>query len=482
MGGAQYVETPFAVDQEGVQSVPMPWDFPGGEVNDHFRALERASKNVWVEDGSLVQPERSMASEGTEILNRAMGQVVYSPHGVATLHQPFGQVRAHKAGHAGDRNFHKALVYRVSAQEYRRPGRFRLCSMDRILTVVGARPQFVKAAPLVAALRKRFEHILLHTGQHFDDAMSGAFFRELGIPKPQIDLGIAGGSHGAMTGAMLAAIEAALTRVKPSLVVVLGDTNSTLAGALAATKLHIPVAHVEAGLRSFDMKMPEEVNRRVTDHVSSLLFCPTRSAAANLAREGIRDGVVVVGDVMTDVLKKMKQPARAALRKMDLPRDFYFATVHRQENTDDRSRLEGILEGLGRLSYPVVLPLHPRTLSRLKKFKLSVPASIRTMGPVSYAQSLGLSLGARAVLTDSGGLQKEAFLLKKPCLTLRDTTEWTETLKGGANRLVGAKPESIVRAVRTIERNPPKVNPGVIYGDGRSAERIARTLKSYLDR
>ena len=174
--------------------------------------------------------------------------------------------------------------------------------MDRILTVVGARPQFVKAAPLVAALRKRFEHLLLHTGQHFDHAMSGAFFRELGIPKPQIDLGIAGGSHGAMTGAMLAAIEVALTRVKPSLVVVLGDTNSTLAGALAASKLHVPVAHVEAGLRSFDMKMPEEVNRRLTDHVSSLLFCPTRSAAANLAREGIRKGVFVVGDVMTDVL------------------------------------------------------------------------------------------------------------------------------------------------------------------------------------
>ncbi len=354
--------------------------------------------------------------------------------------------------------------------------------MHRILTVVGARPQFVKAAPLVAALRKRFEHLLLHTGQHFDDAMSGAFFRELGIPKPQIALGIAGGAHGAMTGAMLAGIEAALARVKPSLVVVLGDTNSTLAGALAASKLHIPVAHVEAGLRSFDMKMPEEVNRRLTDHVSSLLFCPTRSAAANLAREGIRKGVFVVGDVMTDLLKKMKQPARAALRKMDLPRDFYFATVHRQENADDRSRLQGILEALGRLPYPVVLPLHPRTLSRLKTFKLPVPPNIQTMGPVSYAQSLGLSLGARAVLTDSGGLQKEAFLLGKPCLTLRDTTEWTETLQGGANRLVGATPERIIRAVQTIEKNPPEVNPGVIYGDGRTAERIARSIKSYLDR
>ncbi len=224
--------------------------------------------------------------------------------------------------------------------------------MDKILTVVGARPQFVKAAPLVAVLQKRFDHTLLHTGQHFDEAMSGAFFRELGLPKPQIHLGLSGGSHGAMTGAMLTAIEAALQRIKPVLVVVLGDTNSTLAGALSAVKLHIPVAHVEAGLRSFDMKMPEEVNRRVTDHVSSLLFCPTKLAARNLAREGVRKGVCVVGDIMTDTLKKMRKPARVALMDMGLPRDFYFATVHRQENTDDRSRLQGILAGLGKLAHP----------------------------------------------------------------------------------------------------------------------------------
>jgi UDP-N-acetylglucosamine 2-epimerase len=352
--------------------------------------------------------------------------------------------------------------------------------MDRILTVVGARPQFVKAAPLVAALGRRFHHTLLHTGQHFDDAMSGAFFRELGIPKPKIHLGIAGGSHGAMTGAMLTAIEAALLRARPSMVVVLGDTNSTLAGALAAAKLHIPVAHVEAGLRSFDMKMPEEVNRRVTDHLSSLLFCPTKSAAANLSREGVRKGVFIVGDVMTDVLKQMRRPARAALRSLDLPRDFYFATVHRQENTDDRERLSGILDALGRLSYPVVLPLHPRTRSRFRTFKMKVPANVRTMGPVSYTQSLGLSLGARAVLTDSGGLQKEAFLLGTPCLTLRDTTEWTETLEGGANRLVGSRTTTIVRAIQAIERNPPVVRPGLIYGDGRTAARIARRIKAYL--
>lgn len=354
--------------------------------------------------------------------------------------------------------------------------------MERVLTVVGARPQFVKAAPLVAALRRRFAHTLLHTGQHFDDAMSGAFFRELGIPRPRIHLGLSGGSHGAMTGAMMSGIEAALQRVKPKLVIVLGDTNSTLAGALAAAKLQIPVAHVEAGLRSFDMKMPEEVNRRVTDHISTLRFCPTRLAASNLAREGIREGVFVVGDVMIDILRRMKSPARAALKRLGAPREFYFATVHRQENTDDRSRLAGILEGLGRLPHPVVLPLHPRTRARLTDFKLKAPPSVLTRGPVSYAESLGLSLGARAVLTDSGGLQKEAFLLGRPCVTLRDTTEWLETLEGGANRLVGASARTIVLAVRAIERKPPAVKPGRIYGDGRTAERIARLIKSYLDR
>jgi UDP-N-acetylglucosamine 2-epimerase len=352
--------------------------------------------------------------------------------------------------------------------------------MERVLTVVGARPQFIKAAPLVAALRKRFAHTLLHTGQHFDDAMSGAFFRELEIPEPRIHLGLSGGSHGAMTGAMLAGIEAALGRVRPALVVVLGDTNSTLAGALAAAKLHIPVAHVEAGLRSFDMKMPEEVNRRLTDHISSLLFCPTRLAAANLAQEGIRKGVFVVGDVMTDVLRKMRTAARAAVARLEVPKDFYFATVHRQENTDDRSRLAGILEGLGKLPHPVVLPLHPRTRARLKQFRLKAPANVLTRGPVSYTESLGLSRRARAVLTDSGGLQKEAFLLGTPCLTLRDTTEWMETLEGGANRLVGASAQTIILAVKAIERRPPRVKPGRIYGDGRTAERIARLIQSHL--
>jgi len=352
--------------------------------------------------------------------------------------------------------------------------------VKRVLTIVGARPQFVKAAPLVAALKKRFAHTLLHTGQHFDDAMSGTFFRELGIPKPQIHLGLSGGSHGAMTGAMMAGIETAITRVKPSVVIVFGDTNSTLAGALAAAKLHIPVAHVEAGLRSFDMKMPEEVNRRLTDHVSSLLFCPTKLAAFNLAQEGISKGVFVVGDVMTDVLRKMTKPARLALAKMELPGDFYLATIHRQENTDDRARLQGILEGLGSLPYPVVLPLHPRTRSRLEAFRLPVPSSVTTIDPVGYTDSLGLILGSRAVLTDSGGLQKEAFLLRRPCITLRDTTEWTETLVGGANRLVGSNARTILLAVRAIERKRPKVKPGVIYGDGRTAERIARLIERSL--
>ena len=348
--------------------------------------------------------------------------------------------------------------------------------MDRILTIVGARPQFVKAAPLVAEFKKRFDHTLLHTGQHFDDAMSGAFFRELGLPRPRIHLGIAGGTHGAMTGAMLAAIEKALLRVKPAMVIVLGDTNSTLAGALAAAKLHIPLAHVEAGLRSFDMKMPEEVNRRVTDHVSNLLFCPTSGAAANLTREGIRRGVFVVGDVMADVLKQMRRPARAALRGMNLPRDFYFATVHRQENTDDRARLFGILDALGRLSHPVVLPLHPRTRGRLKAFRIRVPPNLRTRGPVSYTESLALSLGARAILTDSGGLQKEAYWLGVPCITLRDETEWVETVEAGWNVVVGANMARIVQLVETF--SSPASHP-TLYGDGHATERIVQILAAY---
>ncbi len=354
--------------------------------------------------------------------------------------------------------------------------------MRTVVTVVGARPQFVKAAPLVQAFLKRFRHTLIHTGQHFDDAMSGAFFRELGLGKPDVHLGLSGGSHAAMTGAMMVAIEKVLLKRRPEMVVVLGDTNTTLAGALAAVKLHLPVAHVEAGLRSFDIKMPEEVNRRVVDHVSSLLFCPTKAAAANLEHEGIKKGVAVVGDVMTDVLRKMRKTAPAATHALTLPDDFYFATVHRQENTDDPSRLAGILDALGRLPYPVVLPLHPRTRARIKRLRLSLSAKIRTLGPVSYAQSLGLSLRARAVLTDSGGLQKEAFLLGRPCITLRDTTEWVETLKGGANRLVGWDPEAIVRATRAIERRPPVVRPGTIYGDGHSSERIARAIEKFLDR
>jgi UDP-N-acetylglucosamine 2-epimerase len=283
-----------------------------------------------------------------------------------------------------------------------------------------------------------------------------------------------------MTGAMLISIEAELLRLKPSLVVVLGDTNSTLAGALAAAKLHIPVAHVEAGLRSFDMKMPEEINRRLTDHVSALLFCPTSVSAKNLAREGVREGVSVVGDVMMDVLTRMRKPARAALKKMDLPRNYYLVTVHRQENTDDRGRLAGILDGLGQLEHTVIFPLHPRTRSRLEAFGLALPPNVTALDPVGYTQSLALSLGARAVLTDSGGLQKEAFLLGRPCVTLRDSTEWTETLKSGANRLAGARAEAIVRAVRAIEKNPPVVEPGLIYGDGKTAERIANEIKRFL--
>jgi len=350
-----------------------------------------------------------------------------------------------------------------------------------ILTVVGARPQFVKAAPLSRALRRRFREVLVHTGQHYDAEMSDAFFRELRIPAPDVHLGIRSGSHGAMTGRMLEALERVMAEVRPDAVVVLGDTNSTLAGALAAAKLHLPVAHVEAGLRSFDPRMPEEINRRLTDHVSSLLLCPTPTAVRNLRREGIRRGVHRVGDVMMDAVRQNLARARRAGKGSRLPRrSFYLATIHRQENTDDRARLTGLLGALESLPHPVVLPLHPRTRQRLAGMGRRPAGAVRVVKPVPYLEMLALESRARAILTDSGGVQKEAFILGTPCITLRDTTEWVETVKAGANRLVGVDPDRILRAVRSLERRRPRWSAARVYGDGRASEAIARVLSRFL--
>jgi UDP-GlcNAc3NAcA epimerase len=353
-----------------------------------------------------------------------------------------------------------------------------------VLTVVGARPQFVKAAPVSRALRRRLREVLVHTGQHYDHDMSASFFEQLGIPEPDRHLGIGSGTHGAMTGRMMEALEAVMVEVRPDLVLVYGDTNSTLAGALAAAKLHIPVAHVEAGLRSFDMDMPEEVNRRLTDHVSSLLLCPTTAAVANLRREGLTRGVSRVGDVMMDaILENLARARRSAKPEVVMPpRTFFLATLHRQENVDDDRRLRDILDSLGRLPLPTLLPLHPRTRKRVEALGLSASGGLRFLRPAPYLEMLLLTSDARAVLTDSGGLQKEAFILGTPCITMRETTEWVETLKAGANRLVGANPSKIRAAVRALPARVPANRARALYGGGRAAERIAAVVERWLAR
>jgi UDP-N-acetylglucosamine 2-epimerase len=344
----------------------------------------------------------------------------------------------------------------------------------KILTVVGARPQFIKAAPVSRVLRRTHEEILVHTGQHYDDNMSEVFFRELSIPEPDINLGVGSGSHGAQTGAMLAGIEKVVMEAKPDWVLVYGDTNSTVAGALAAAKLHVPVAHVEAGLRSFDRRMPEEVNRVLADHVSDLLLCPTRVAMRNLASEGIGRGVHLVGDVMYDAFLFNVDAARKqsqVVERLGLePGAFALVTVHRAENTDDAERLRAIVLGLEASEQEVVLPIHPRTRTRLTD---ALPARIHVVDPVGYIDMLALESAAAVIATDSGGVQKEAYFLAKPCVTLRDSTEWTETVEAGWNVLVGADSKKIADAMRTFR---PETKRPDLFGDGHAAEKIAALL------
>lgn len=343
----------------------------------------------------------------------------------------------------------------------------------RFLTVIGARPQFIKAGPLSRALRERHEEILVHTGQHYDPGMSDVFFEELGIPTPDHALGIGGGSHGEQTGAMLPALEMVMRQHAPDVVLVYGDTNSTLAGALAASKLNIPVAHIEAGLRSFNRAMPEEVNRVVTDHVSSFLFAPSERSRAQLEREGITSGVHVVGDIMLDViLESRERAARSAYPgALGLARKgYYLATVHRAENTDDSQRLRNIVAALGELDKPVVLPMHPRTRARMATLALEPGPNVRVIEPVGYLDMVRLQSDAACVLTDSGGLQKEAYYLAVPCVTLRDQTEWVETVAAGWNVLASAEDGGIAEAVRHVTAvSRPRPD---LYGMGNSAQRI----------
>ena len=350
----------------------------------------------------------------------------------------------------------------------------------KIVTIVGARPQFIKAATVSRAILNRYtdkiEEVIVHTGQHYDDNMSKVFFDELDIPRPKYNLEISGGQHGAMTGRMLEAVEKVLLEEDPDWVMIYGDTNSTLAGALAAAKLHITLAHIEAGLRSFNMRMPEEVNRILSDRVSNLLFCPTETSVKNLNAEGVIHGVYQVGDVMYDASLYYKDKARkssAILANLKLTEGGYvLATCHRAENTDDPIRLKGIIDALIdiALDMPVILPLHPRTKSVLLQHGYANKLSqVTVISPVSFVDMIRLEQSAYAIITDSGGVQKEAYFYGVPCLTMRDQTEWVETIDTGWNQLVGAHAKDIVAAFKKMQR--PTSRP-LLYGDGQAAEKI----------
>lgn len=352
-----------------------------------------------------------------------------------------------------------------------------------VMTVIGARPQFIKAAPVCFALREAgIRETLVHTGQHYDDGMSEIFFRELGIPAPHVNLGVGSGSHGKQTAAMLQGIDALLLKARPDAVLVYGDTNSTLAGALAARKLDVPVAHIEAGLRSFNRSMPEETNRVLTDHCSTLLFCPTEDAVTHLAKENITDGVHRVGDTMFDAVRLFTARAEKQSRVLtDLgvaPKAYYLATIHRPYTTDDSARLSAVMEALGRLDMPVVFPVHPRTEARLRAGNIAPAPNVKTIDPVGYLDMLMLQKNARLIVTDSGGMQKEACFVETPCVTIRTETEWNETVAAGWNRLAWGDADAILAAIEHQKKNVPAA-PLTIFGDGHAAEKIAAILKEF---
>lgn len=347
----------------------------------------------------------------------------------------------------------------------------------RILSVVGARPQFVKLAPIAQAMRGRAEHLIAHTGQHYDELMSDVFFRDLDIPAPDFNLGVGSGKHGAQTAAMLAGLEEIIEGSEPDCVLVYGDTNSTLAAALAATKLHIPVAHLEAGLRSFNRRMPEEHNRVLTDHSADLLLAPTHVAMGHLATEGLASRSILVGDVMTDVLYKVRaslERTGAHTPKGLIPGGYYVATIHRPDNTDSPARLGAIVGELARLDRPVLLLAHPRLRSLAQQHGIKLDqGNIVLSLPLAYPQLINAARNSAGVITDSGGLQKEAFLLRVPCTTLRPETEWVETVELGWNVLVS---EDLSLLASTVHRATPAPTDATPYGDGHAAERTVSAL------
>lgn len=352
----------------------------------------------------------------------------------------------------------------------------------KILTIIGARPQFVKAAALSREINKHksIEEIIVHTGQHFDKNMSEVFFKEMEIPKPKYNLNLNSLSHGAMTGRMLEGIEKLILKEKPDIVLVYGDTNSTIAGALAATKLHVNVAHVEAGLRSFNMQMPEEINRILTDRVSNYLFCPTDVAIENLHKEGFEHfncQIIKSGDVMQDAAyyyaEKSENHAQAYKKLQH--ENFILCSVHRAENTDNAERFKNIVEALNQIhkETKVVIPLHPRTKKLLDNFNLKL--NVEIISPVGYFDMIELLKHCKLVMTDSGGLQKEAFFFKKMCVTLRDQTEWTELISNGFNILAGANRGKIIQAVNTMMNKTADFNLN-LYGDGNAAQNIVNVF------
>lgn len=360
----------------------------------------------------------------------------------------------------------------------------------KIITIVGARPQFVKAAVVSRAIKehntqneeKPIDELIIHTGQHFDENMSDVFFSQMNIPKPHYNLDINSLSHGAMTGAMLAGIEEILLQEKPDWVLVYGDTNSTLAGALAAKKLHIKVAHVEAGLRSFNMRMPEEINRILTDRISDILFCPTHTAITNLKNEGY-DGInvkqVLSGDVMYDAAiyytERSEKPA-----SVEADAEFILSTIHRQENTDDESKLRSIFDAFEEISEnrKVILPLHPRTTKKLKGYGIEPSKKIQILEPVGYFEMIWLLSNCSCVVTDSGGLQKEAFFFKKPCITVREETEWVELIHHKVNFLAGSNKEKIIEIYNKINTTAIDFSMN-LYGEGNTGHLIVEKLKNF---
>lgn len=350
----------------------------------------------------------------------------------------------------------------------------------KILSVVGARPQFVKLAPIDHAARKAgVEHIIVHTGQHYDPMLSDIFFEDLGIHAPDEHLGVGSGGHGAQTGAILGALDEIYLKHQPDWVLAYGDTNSTLACAVSAVKLHFPLAHLEAGLRSFNRRMPEEHNRVLTDHAADLLLAPTQVAMDHLAAEGLADRSVLVGDVMTDVLYTTRDAlgsgTPALVQELGLtPGEYYVATIHRAESTDDTAKLTGIVDALANLSYPVVLLAHPRLVAKAAEAGIELNrGSLRAHAPLAYPDLLAAVIASRGVITDSGGLQKEAFLLRVPCTTIRTETEWVETVDLGWNVLANTRDE-IAAALNRPAPAPTNATP---YGDGHAAERVVEVLR-----